>query len=128
MQRAVDRAACIALPVVRPNHRPMRRAVIGVAAATAACLALGLWLSRPTNLWAEVVSAVQAKPWIHGINRGSKAEATDEFWISMTGGDIAFRAAGESVFSDSHSRIDYRYEQKTKTLYRDRADRDETGY
>ncbi len=103
IERVIERAASLGSPVVRSNRHATRRAVLGVAVATAACLILGLWLSRPANLWAQVVAAVQAKPWIHGISRGSKGESTDEFWISTTTGNMAFRADGATVFFDFQS-------------------------
>jgi len=124
MQRAIDQAARLDARIARAGRRKTRLAVIAIAGA-AACLAIALLFSRSANLWAQVVKAVQAKPWIHAVNRGSKAEATDEFWISMDTGDVAFRAAGETVFYDAASQICYCYGSSTKTVFRDRTKPDE---
>ena len=93
MQRALDRVARFGSPSPsRWNHRRLKlKAVLGFAAAAAVCTALGLLLLRPSNLWAEVVKAVQAKPWIHmkAVAGGGQSRET---WISFSRNIAAMRA------------------------------------
>ena len=118
MQRALDRAARCASPVRWSDHRLTRKAVLGFAAAVAGFIALGLWFSRPADLWAEVVKAVQAKPWIHGTLRGAKLGQPHEFWISTSRALGGSRSGEQISFFDDRLRITYRYEPKEKVLYR----------
>jgi len=88
------------------------------ATAVAACLAFGFWFSRPSDLWAEVVKAVQAKPWIHGTLRGAKPGQTREFWLSTSRAVGGSRSADQLSYFDDRLRITYRYEPQKKVLYR----------
>src|SRR5437870_1508977 len=84
MQRALARAARCG-STIRWTHRRLKfKAVLGVAAAAAVCVALGLLFLRPSNLWANVVEAVQAKPWIHATLQGTKPGQSAEFWTSTS--------------------------------------------
>jgi hypothetical protein len=118
MQRALDRAARCGLSVRRAEHRVRQKAVLGFAAAVAVCLALGLWLWLPSDLWADVVKAVQAKPWIHGTLRGAKPGESREFWISTSRAVGGSRSAEEISYFDDRLRITHRYEPRKKILYR----------
>lgn len=118
MQRALDRAARYGSVSRWTNHRLKFKAVLGFATAAALCIALGLLLLRPSNLWAEVVKAVQAKPWIHGTLRGTKPGQSREFWLSTSEGTGGSRAEEEVSFFDDRLRIIHRYNSKEKVLYR----------
>ena len=98
LQRALDRAGRCGLPVRRIAHRVRQKAVLGFAAAVAACIALGLWFSRPSDLWADVVKAVQAKPWIHGTLPGAKPGQSRELWLSTSRAVGGSRYRGRNLF------------------------------
>jgi len=118
MRSALDRAARCDSPLQRPPHRSRLIAVLGFAAAAAACIALGVWFLRPSDLWADVVKAVQAKPWIHGTLRGTSPGQSREFWISTSRAIGGARSEEEISFFDDRLRITYRYEPPKKILYR----------
>jgi hypothetical protein len=118
MQRALDRAAGSDLHSQRTGLRSRRNLVVGFASAVAACVALGLWFSRPSDLWADVVKAVQAKPWIHGTRQGANPGQSSEFWISASRGSASSRSQEQISFVDDRLQIIYRYEPQKRILYR----------
>ena len=90
--------------------------MLGVAAAV--CLALGFWFSRPSDLWADVVKAVQDKPWIHGTLRSAEPDESREFWISTSRAVGGSRSAEQISYFDGRLRIMHQYEPQKKILYR----------
>jgi hypothetical protein len=118
MQRALDRAARCGSPIRLTDHRLKFKAVLGFAAAAALCIAIGLLFLRPSDLWADVVKAVQAKPWIHGTLRGAKPGQSREFWLSTSQGTGGSRSEEEVSFFDDRLRIVHQYNPKEKVLYR----------
>lgn len=118
MQRALDRAARCGSPIRWTDQRLRQKAVLGFAATVAVCIALGLWFLRPSDLWADVVKAVQAKPWIHGTGRGANPGQSREFWLSTCRATGGSRSEEQISFFDDRLRIVYRYEPQKKVLYR----------
>ena len=116
MKRALERARRCGSPVQWTAHPVRQKAVLGVVAAV--CLALGFWFSRPSDLWADVVNAVQAKPWIHGTLRSAKPDESREFWISTTRAVGGSRSAEQISYFDGRLRITHQYEPQKKVLYR----------
>jgi hypothetical protein len=118
MQRALDRAARCGSPIQSADHRLRQKALLGLAASVAACIALGLWLLQPSDVWADVVKAVQAKPWIHLTGRGAKPGQAREFWISTSKGVGGVRSEEQVSYFDDRLRIIHRYNPAEKVLYR----------
>jgi hypothetical protein len=118
MQRALERAAGCGLPVGQTEYRVRLKAVLAVAAVVAVGIALGFWLLRPADLWADVVKAVRAKPWIHGDRRGAEPGQSAEFWISTSRGSGGFRSQEQISFIDDRLQVMYRYQPQKKVLYR----------
>ena len=118
MQRVLDRAARGGSPIRWTNRRSRQKTVFGFAAAVAACVILGLWFSRPSDLWAEVVRAVQVKPWIHGTLQGANPGESREFWFSTSRGSGGSRDAEQTSFFDDRLKTVCRYNAKEKVLYR----------
>ncbi len=120
MQQALDRAEQRAIPAARTNRRLRRTAVLGLAGAVAACIVLVVWYSRPTNLWAQVVRAVQTKPWIHAVSR-QDGKVFFESWRPMSGTVFGRRADRAITFVDERSQVAFDYDEERKLLYRRRA-------
>jgi hypothetical protein len=117
MQRALDRAARCGSPNRWSDRRLRLKAVLGFAAAAAVCIALGLLLLRPSNLWADVVKAVQAKPWIHMKAIDGQGQSR-ETWISFSRNVAAMRTGEMVSYDDFRSGIRYEYDLPQKKLYR----------
>jgi hypothetical protein len=94
------------------------KAVLVLTAAGAACLVLALWFFQPADLWADVVKAVQAKPWIHGTLQAVQPGQSREFWISTSRAVGGSRSTEEICYFDDRLRITHRYEPQKKILYR----------
>jgi hypothetical protein len=118
MQRALDRAARCASPIRWTERRLIQRAALGFAAAVAACIALSLWLAQPSDLWANVVKAVQARPWIHARLQDAAPGQSREFWTSTSRAVGGSRSGEEISFFDDRLRISYHYKPQEKVLYR----------
>jgi hypothetical protein len=118
MQRALDRAAhCGSL--VRSTDPWLRlKAPLRWAAAVAACIAIVAWFWRPSDLWADVVKAVQGKPWIHLTRGGANSGQSPEVWLSTSRGIGGSRSEEQISFFDDRLRIIHRYNLKDHVLYR----------
>ncbi len=77
-----------------------------------------LLVLAPSDLWADVVKAVQAKPWIHGTLRSAKPGESQEFWISTSRAVGGSRSAEQISYFDDRLRITHQYEPQKKILYR----------
>jgi hypothetical protein len=118
MHAALERVARIR-DADRGQHDRLRlKAALGFAAAAVACIALGLVFLRPANLWAEVVKAVQSKPWIHVTLPGGEPGQSLEFWISTSRAAGGSRNPEEISFFDERLGIRYQYNLEKKVLYR----------
>ncbi len=118
MQRAINRAERCGSPRRWTDQRSTIQAAWGIVAAAVVCVAFSLWLARPSDLWAQVVDAVQAKPWVHGTVRGAQPGQSREFWISTSRATGGSKSAEQITFFDERLRIIYRYEPQKKILYR----------
>jgi hypothetical protein len=118
MQRALDRAARRGASIRGTDHRLRLQAVLGFAAAVAACIAFVLWLLHPSDVWAQVAKAVQAKTWIHLTSQGANPGQSRECWISTSRGIGGARSEEQVSFFDDRLRIIHRYNPKERVLYR----------
>lgn len=73
----------------KPSQRILRRLIPSIVVAAVA-VAVGMWwFSRPdNNTWAQVVKAVNEKPWIH--LSGKTPQGRQEAWLSMKGAITAY--------------------------------------
>ena len=117
-QRALERAARSHLHFQRNGRRSRRKPLLGFAAAVAASIASAFWFFRSSDLWADVVKAVQGKPWIHLNCRGANPGQARELWISTSRAVGGWRSEDQISFFDDRLRIIYRYEPQKKVLYR----------
>jgi hypothetical protein len=112
------------LPPARPARAKSRRLRWLAAAAVLAATALGL-LSLPgrqTNAWAQVVRAMQEKPWVHVVTRHPD-RFKDEGWINPRNEVVAFtydHGPTESAveFHDLKTDVYFKYIPGEKTIYR----------
>ena len=99
------------------GHRGGRRLFVGVMAAGALLIAMFVWREFQTDAWADVVEAVQSKPWIHGITKAKNGQL-HEFWFSSER-EVSASRRGETVqFDDHRLAVRHRFESKEKRLYR----------
>jgi hypothetical protein len=121
LARIVDWAT--QLPTAQPTMRRSRRWMgycITMAAAAIILIAAPVWLFAPSDGWAQVVRAVQVKPWIHGVVQlpGGRRRET---WISCTREVAAVRRGDWTIFEDFKSKVRFEFrpeEGKGGTLYR----------
>jgi hypothetical protein len=92
------------------------------ATVTAAAFLLGLFLiSGSTRLsWAEMLTAVGSRPWVHGITTYSDGEqtATSESWVSTGNRSAAYRFGDKSLFEEIETGISLQYDAKERVIYR----------
>jgi hypothetical protein len=96
-----------------------RHTAMGLA-GLAALVLIGviLWPVGPELSWAQVVSAVRAKPWIHGTANVPE-EGTHEFWLSPARGISASRSGELVYFDDDRAQVSYCFDRQQKTLVRE---------
>src|SRR5690606_11362642 len=104
-----------------PSSRLLRRVVPSIAILVM-LLVFGLWwFSRPTNSWAQVVQAVQEKPWIHLVGKTSDGDDV-EGWFSTKHQVSAERFPGHISFSDFQSGREEDYNPGTGQIFRSETD------
>lgn len=99
---------------LRAGLRPLI-AVSGAALVAAA--AVTLWLSRPSESWAQVQEAVRARPWILARYTTPDGERHED-WNSHSRDVTAMRHGNFAIFSDHRLKIIYEYNPKERTLTR----------
>lgn len=97
----------LALSQRTPAEQPTisRRRFHWATAASAAVLtsaALTFWQSTAPPAWAEVVTAIEARPWMHMVGTHPN-ETKLQFWVSISRGIDAMKA-GETKFASYGSR------------------------
>jgi len=126
--RVIDRAIqlCSGPAPIRARSRWLRYCLaIGMAAAILAAAAF--WLIAPGDTWAQVVKAVQMKPWIHAVMKTAddKDGRMIESWISFPREVSGTQFAdGSAIFDDSKTKVRYEYlvdqgEAKESLIYRE---------
>jgi hypothetical protein len=91
----------------------------GVSAA-AAVLALFLF-SRSTSVsWAEMLAAVDSRPWVHGTTTYSDGQhsVTSESWVSTGDRFAAFKLGGQCQFEDIETGISLQFDAGDGAIYR----------
>jgi hypothetical protein len=102
-----------------PARFPRPRAALSVVASAALVLvSIVVWVTGSDLSWAQVVAAVQAKPWIHATATMPEG-GTYEFWISPVREVSASRDGESVVFDDHRGKVHSRYDPQTKTLVRE---------
>jgi len=102
-----------------PARSTRRRAALGVVASAALVLAgVAVWVTGSDLSWAQVVAAVQAKPWIHATAKMPEA-GTYEFWISPAREVSASRDGQHVSFDDYREMVRYSFDSQKKTLVRE---------
>lgn len=92
-----------------------RRRFLALSGIAASILFFFAWLAWPGDSWAQVVQAMQQKPW---IRMSSTILGTSSVhWISLPREIIAWRGR-DAVFQDSRLKVIYRYDEAEKTIYR----------
>jgi hypothetical protein len=113
--KALERAQ--ALPnTPGKSFRPLVPVFVGLGLAATVLIALGLWLTQPTDSWADVARAVQAKPWVHATAKFG--DDTRELWFSPTRQVSATKSRYDIMFYDQRLAILHSYEPDKKVLYR----------
>ena len=102
-----------------PARLTRRRAALGVVASAALVLvSVVVWVTGSDLSWAQVVAAVQAKPWIRATAKVPEV-GTYESWFSPVR-QVSASRDGENVFFDDYrEKVRYRYESQKKTLVRE---------
>lgn len=114
---ALEQARSLGTPSAQCRIRVLRRRFVGVAVAVALLLAMFVWREFQTDAWADVVEAVQGKPWIHGVVK-EKNDQQHEFWFSPER-EVSASRRGETVQYDDHRlAIRHRFDSKENLLYR----------
>jgi len=93
-----------------------RRAALSVVASAALVLVgVVVWVTGSDLSWAQVVAAVQAKPWIHGTVKWPDGR-THESWFSPLRQVSAGGDSEQLVFNDYREKVRYIYDSQEKTL------------
>lgn len=108
----VDRAADIGGP--EPARRWKRASVAVAGIAAAIFVSVWLWTCRESRLWAQVVDAVRAKPWVHAVAKPGGGE----MWLSMDNAVAAHREGDWALYDDGRLRVRHEYDPAQKQLYR----------
>jgi hypothetical protein len=111
LTRVIDRA--VRLPHQRSWLLRLRRwtrysAVL--AAAAAVLIAAAAWLLAPRDTWAQVVKAVQMKPWIHSVAKTPDGQRS-EVWLSFSR-EVSGQtfADGSTLFDDGKTKVRYEFQ------------------
>ena len=112
------------LPAAGPRRARFRSLRWLAAAVVLAATALGL-LSLPgrqADVWAQVVQAMQEKPWVHMVSRYPDG-FSDESWISPKSEIVAFAydhgpTEHAVEYHDLKTAIYFKYLPEEKTIYR----------
>jgi hypothetical protein len=112
------------LPPAQPTRARRRGLQWLAAAAVLAATALGLFSlpGRQADAWAQVVQAMQEKPWIHLVGGGLNG-VPDEAWFSprneIVAGAYDHGPAEHAVeYHDLKTAIYFKYIPEEKTIYR----------
>ena len=124
LERALVKARNLQRPFALSRLRVRSRLLI--AASLAAMILVGTfvstWVSPPSNVWAQMLTAVQNKPWIHARTVAPDGTKID-IWVS-TNGEITARRYGEVVeYDDYRKGIRYRYDPTTQQVFLTHIDR-----
>ncbi|MFI5387787.1 MAG: hypothetical protein ACHQ50_16890, partial [Fimbriimonadales bacterium] len=103
-------------PPVRLTRR--RVALSVVASAALVLVGVAVWVAGSDLSWAQVVAAVQAKPWIRGTINWPDGR-THESWFSPVRQVAASRDSEQVVFDDYREKVRYIYDSQEKTLVRE---------
>jgi hypothetical protein len=114
---ALEQVRLLGTSSIQCRIRVLRRRFVGAAVAVALLLAMFVWREFQTDAWADVVEAVQSKPWIHGVAKEKNGQS-HEFWFSSVRKVSASRR-GENVQYDDHRlAIRHKFDPKENRLYR----------
>jgi hypothetical protein len=106
-----------------PTAQRLRRAAVAMA-GIAVLLFVGVWLwtGAESRAWAQVVDAVRARPWLHGVAEGIKEDESTagkiEIWISMINAVGAMRHGSMAIFDDGTSGVRQEYDPERKEIIR----------
>ncbi len=96
------------------SWRAWRWCGVGVAASVLAVVAF--FQLEPRFVWAQVVQAVEQRPWIHGAAKDSKGMR--EFWVSLPHELSALRRGEFARYDDLRAGIRYEFDPRKKSLVR----------
>jgi hypothetical protein len=114
-QALARRLMSVQRPRPRKSGRAWRWCGVGVGVAVLALVAF-LQL-QPRFVWAQVVQAVQERPWIHGTTKVSQG-VVHEFWLSLPR-EVSATRNGEFVrYDDWRAGIRYEFDPGKKLLVR----------
>lgn len=97
-----------------------------VALASAGFLAMTLvtawfWNARESRAWAQVVDAVRARPWLHGLAKNvpdAQGHAGNfEVWVSMKSPIAATRYGSQAIYDDGPAGVRAEYDPLKQEIY-----------
>jgi hypothetical protein len=105
--------------LITTTTRRLKRTAIAAAAVVVVFLVgVWLWIGKESRAWAQVVDAVRAKPWVHGVSQPAEGTEKLEMWFSMRNPVQAVRYGNWAVYDDGRSGIRQEYDPREKELYR----------
>ncbi len=121
LTRALQEPSKAAIPRAQRGSATARRLkTIAIAvAAVAAVFLIGvwLWIGAESRAWAQVVNAVRAKPWVHGVSQATEGTDRSEMWFSMRNTVAAARYGKWAVYDDGRSGIRQEYDPKQNEVF-----------
>ncbi len=117
-QRSVRTAKRIARRATRRRRYP--RLALAVCASAAGILLLLSLLNvvGSAAAWADVVKAVGERPWIHAVSEVPGETNRLHVWYSPSKRIVASNIGVLAGYADLRTRIQYKYEASTNTVYR----------
>ena len=93
--------------------RKMKR-IAKLAVAATILVALGVFIVKlgSDTAWAQVVDAVRAKPWVHGVSQPTDGTEKMEMWFSLKSAVAAMRHGDWAVYDDGRSGVRQEYDPK----------------
>lgn len=102
----------------RSAWRSRGRLLVGSGLAALVVIAAVSMLSRPGIAWAQVASALQKRPWIHGTVAGPDGKTIFEQWLSLNREVGAERGGPEVAFHDYKRKVMTKYVPGENVVYR----------
>ncbi|MCA9109428.1 MAG: hypothetical protein KDA52_05750 [Planctomycetaceae bacterium] len=100
------------------HHRGLLSRVIPPVTILGGLLLITLWwVTRPTDTWAQVVDAVQQRPWVH-LFGDQPGDGKVEQWFGMHNQISAYQSSGYSRFSDLKKGVTESYSMATHRIIR----------
>ncbi|QDU11051.1 hypothetical protein [Gimesia aquarii] len=102
--------------VIPANWSRLPVLVSGIVVASLLIVSLFFTLGNK-DAWAQVVKAVQAKPWMRGIIKDSQGQKRVELWFSPNSDVVALKSGQTARYADLRKQHTYEYKPKENLIY-----------